>query len=178
MNIRGFHYEVVDAAGRVTNVMMTSYRAKNGFFLIKTQKSVLFPQVVYINAVPYMGELPSLIGGVAARPRAVMLARCIGRRWQGWILQWHWWVSARPAQVVGAFNTGSFTNDDYNAVSASLSPEVDADSGAKSLLQELEGLTDSDSAVSETLDWEQQQLYVNASGITELLVSVSLQSIW
>jgi hypothetical protein len=65
---------------------------------------------------------------------------------------------------------GSCTDDDYDAVSASLSPEVDADSGAKSLLQVLEGLTDSHSAVSETLDGEKQQLYVNSSGLTELLV--------
>jgi hypothetical protein len=57
-------------------------------------------------------------------------------------------------------------------LSAHLSSQGDADSGAKSLLRVLEGLTDSDSnsAVSETLDREQQQLYVNASGLKELLV--------
>jgi hypothetical protein len=41
---------------------------------------------------------------------------------------------------VGAYITGSWTDDDYDAVSASLSSEFDADSGAKSLLQELEVL--------------------------------------
>jgi hypothetical protein len=46
----------------------------------------------------------------------------------------------------------SWTDDDYDTVCASLSSEVDADSGAKSLLRVLEGFTDSDSAVSETLD--------------------------
>jgi hypothetical protein len=59
MNMRGVHNEVVGAQCQVTNVVMTSYIAKNGILLLayrafpdKNAKTRSFPMVVFINAVP------------------------------------------------------------------------------------------------------------------------------